>query len=262
MSRVTYDQKGYDGCSMSLRARAAYDGGEMPRSKWSKAAMIAAIREACENESRVYDPAIEKHTAADLFRTFFWCSSVHHTGRFARETEFYEVDRYAVNDSFMFEFRPDETTVQKAHFVRTERVLKVAEGRTELAAVRDVCGPTTTAVYADERTMKCRALDALLDVERTVSENGGAGVIVTYGDCTCPCSRGMFDVGKNSPSRRLSGSVDVAALIRGWATPSTSRGRGAGSPSTAGFTGGASPTCATATSRRTGRRLKSPSIPI
>lgn len=225
MSRVTYGQKGYDGCSMSLRAREAYDGGEMPRSKWTKTAMIAAIREACEDESRAYDPAIEKRTAADLFKTFFWCSSVHHTGKFARETEFYEVDRYAINDEFAFEFHPDETRVQASYFVRTDRVLKVAEGRTELAAVRDVCGPTTTAVYADERTATCRALDALMNAERVASETGAAGVIVTYGECACPCSRGVFDVGKMKYAASLWNPHVWTALPGMSFLPGTSWGR-------------------------------------
>lgn len=37
MSRVAYGQKGYIGASMSANARAAYEAGEMPRSKWTKA---------------------------------------------------------------------------------------------------------------------------------------------------------------------------------------------------------------------------------
>lgn len=44
MSRVAYGQKGYIGASMSANAQAAYEAGEMPRSKWTKAAIIAALR--------------------------------------------------------------------------------------------------------------------------------------------------------------------------------------------------------------------------
>ena len=42
MSRVAYGQKGYSGASMSANARAAYEAGEMPRSKWTKTARRAA----------------------------------------------------------------------------------------------------------------------------------------------------------------------------------------------------------------------------
>lgn len=48
MSRVAYGQKGYIGASMSANARAAYEAGEMPRSKWTKAAILGALRGYCD----------------------------------------------------------------------------------------------------------------------------------------------------------------------------------------------------------------------
>ena len=37
---------GYIGYSMSRRAAEAYEDGEMPKSKWTKKAMVAAIKDA------------------------------------------------------------------------------------------------------------------------------------------------------------------------------------------------------------------------
>ena len=50
-----YGNKGYDGYSMSIRAREAYEDGEMPKSKWTKKAMLEAIREYCEDYDIPYN---------------------------------------------------------------------------------------------------------------------------------------------------------------------------------------------------------------
>lgn len=60
MSRVAYGQKGYIGASMSANARAAYEAGEMPRSKWTKAAILGALRGYCDEMDLLYDPAAER----------------------------------------------------------------------------------------------------------------------------------------------------------------------------------------------------------
>lgn len=44
MSKVRYNQSGYFGSSMSLRAVEAYEAGEKPKSKWTKKVMLAAIK--------------------------------------------------------------------------------------------------------------------------------------------------------------------------------------------------------------------------
>lgn len=88
MSRVAYGQKGYSGASMSANARAAYEAGEMPRSKWTKAAILGALRGYCDEMDLLYDPAVESETKAALFDRFIAYSSWHHTGAYARETEF------------------------------------------------------------------------------------------------------------------------------------------------------------------------------
>lgn len=92
MSRVAYGQKGYIGASMSANARAAYEAGEMPRSKWTKAAILGALRGYCDEMDLLYDPAVESETKAALFDRFIAYSSWHHTGAYARETEFFALD--------------------------------------------------------------------------------------------------------------------------------------------------------------------------
>lgn len=44
MGAVSYGQAGYVGTSMSVRARAAYESGEMPMSKWTRGAIISALK--------------------------------------------------------------------------------------------------------------------------------------------------------------------------------------------------------------------------
>lgn len=78
MSRVAYGQKGYSGASMSVNARAAYEAGEMLRSKWTKAAILGALRGYCDEMDLLYDPAVESETKAALFDRFIASSSWHH----------------------------------------------------------------------------------------------------------------------------------------------------------------------------------------
>lgn len=100
MSRVAYGQKGYSGASMSVNARAAYEAGEMPRSKWTKTAILGALRGYCDEMDLLYDPAVESETKAALFDRFIASSSWHHTGAYARETEFFALDEAAVVGAF------------------------------------------------------------------------------------------------------------------------------------------------------------------
>lgn len=83
---------GYKGKSMSNNAVAAYESGEMPRSKWTKKAMIAAINDYLESNSLYLNTDIFKLNKEDLFYNFFTCSSWHHTGEFYNCTDFYSID--------------------------------------------------------------------------------------------------------------------------------------------------------------------------
>ena len=71
--RVTYGQSGYDGSSMSLRAREAHNNGRYPA---SKAARIYGFKNAA------------------LLRQHINPSEWHHTSKYANETAFYDVTAF------------------------------------------------------------------------------------------------------------------------------------------------------------------------
>lgn len=92
---------GYIGHSMSRRAAEAYEDGEMPKSKWTKKAMVAAIQSYCDEFDMLFDPDVLKGMHKDeVFERFFHESSWHHTSKFFNETDFYKLDEDAVCGSF------------------------------------------------------------------------------------------------------------------------------------------------------------------
>lgn len=63
---------GYIGHSMSRRAAEAYEDGEMPKSKWTKKAMVAAIQSYCDEFDMSFDPDVLKGMRKDeVFERFF-----------------------------------------------------------------------------------------------------------------------------------------------------------------------------------------------
>lgn len=107
MGAVSYGQGGYVGASMSVRAKTAYESGEMPMSKWTRGAIISAIRDYCADFDLAYNPEIETMSRAKLADTYLEYKSWHHTGRFARETEFFGLNEDAVCADFP-EMTPDQ----------------------------------------------------------------------------------------------------------------------------------------------------------
>lgn len=87
---------GYYGWSMSQNAVSAYEQGEMPKSKWTKAAMVKTIKDYCENEERVLLVDITTMKKEELFNSFYCYSSWHHTSKFCNSTDFYSLDEEAV----------------------------------------------------------------------------------------------------------------------------------------------------------------------
>lgn len=90
---------------MSKRAADAYDNGEMPKSKWTKAAMLAALAEALEELEdegiTITDEqvkAIEKLSKSDMFKYLFDYTGWHHTSKYFNMTEFYGVDADRLED--------------------------------------------------------------------------------------------------------------------------------------------------------------------
>ena len=95
---------GYSGWSMSNRAVAAYENGEMPKSKWTKKAMIAALKDSLywsddsDEPWAVWDASIEKMKKDEIFELFFEYKSWHHCSKFCNEVDFYGVDEDALMD--------------------------------------------------------------------------------------------------------------------------------------------------------------------
>ena len=85
---------------MSARAKAAYESGEMPMSKWTRGAIISAIKDYCADFDLAYNPDIESMSRAELAEAYLEYKSWHHTGRFARETEFFGLNEDAVCADF------------------------------------------------------------------------------------------------------------------------------------------------------------------
>ena len=82
---------------MSLRALEAYEDGEMPKSKWTKKAMLGAIYELIEDEYEINPDEfcywIDKTMKKDeIFARFFMYSSWHHTSKYFNPTDFYSID--------------------------------------------------------------------------------------------------------------------------------------------------------------------------
>lgn len=150
MSRVAYGQKGYIGASMSANARAAYEAGEMPRSKWTKAAILGALRGYCDEMDLLYDPAVESETKAALFDRFIAYSSWHHTGAYARETEFFALDEAAVVGAFR-ELGPEEAAERDR--IRAQAAARVQEAERHrreaecLFEYRFSCSPYSAMAY-------------------------------------------------------------------------------------------------------------------
>lgn len=78
MGAVSYGQGGYVGTSMSVRAQEAYESGEMPMSKWTRGAIISAIKDYCTDFDLAYNPEIETMNRAKLAEAYLEYKSWHH----------------------------------------------------------------------------------------------------------------------------------------------------------------------------------------
>ena len=78
---------------MSVRVIEAYDNGEMPKSKWTKRAMLEGIANVLDDYEMNPDliHVFQKMTKDQLWNKVMRWSSWHHTGKFANYTDFYEV---------------------------------------------------------------------------------------------------------------------------------------------------------------------------
>ncbi len=95
-----YGDGGYDGKSMSNRARAAYDLGEKPMSKWTKDEIIEAILDYLDETEAATAISVDEIKALPawlLRQEFLTYRSWHHTGALYNVTDFYGLDFKALD---------------------------------------------------------------------------------------------------------------------------------------------------------------------
>lgn len=86
---------GYNGYSMSNNAVAAYERGEKPLSRWTKADIIEAIEDAVREEELTLNCSMEnlKKTPVRILKSIcLYRSSWHHTSNHYNKTDFYALD--------------------------------------------------------------------------------------------------------------------------------------------------------------------------
>ena len=130
---------GYVGWSMSRRAAAACEDGEMPKSKWTK--------------------------KDELFHTFLYNSSWHHTSKFFNETDFYAIDEDALaarspemSDRPLAEREAARAAERQA--IEEERMAREAEENERRNLRREYeeehgFAPTSVAAFAHEHPECC-----------------------------------------------------------------------------------------------------------
>ena len=150
MTQVVYGQKGYLGSSMSVRAAEAYEQGEMPISRWTKTAIIQAVKDYCFDFDLAYDPDIEKKTKAELAKEFLEYKSWHHSSRTAREVEFFGLNEDAVCRSF--EQMSEEQIIERDRQMAAEQAAQ--EARLQFMNAREKefeqkfgCNPSSVLAY-------------------------------------------------------------------------------------------------------------------
>lgn len=132
MSKVSYNQSGYVGQSMSKRAVWAYEDGEMPKSKWTKRAMIAAITDFCEEEDLDAGSLnLSKRLKNDIFEDLLEWKAWHHTGKYAQETDFYGVNEDAIRKAASP--LPPEVRAEREAERKRQRIIEEAEYWVEAA---------------------------------------------------------------------------------------------------------------------------------
>lgn len=86
---------GYKGFSMSNNAVAAYESGEKPLSKWTKADILEALENVIQEEELTLNFDVGKLKKAPikaLKSLCLSCTSWHHTSNHFNRTDFYSID--------------------------------------------------------------------------------------------------------------------------------------------------------------------------
>lgn len=125
--------QGYKGNSMSVNASLAYSAGEMPKSKWTK----AAILEHLENEERPDLVEKARQLPHYVLITFLKNTSVHHTGALFNQTRFwsFQTDWFANADQSDFDRIIADHKAQNAKTAEERaEANRIAEARRQMKA--------------------------------------------------------------------------------------------------------------------------------
>lgn len=124
----------YIGKSMSVRARQAYNRGEMPLSKWTKSLVLDYVDVWLKNHDVEWTRRdLNRISKTTLFELLLTCTSWHHTGEYYRRTDFYDFD-----DSFL-----DSLTLEKIQkYVEQDKLeakIRKAQKKEEPKSYRALC---------------------------------------------------------------------------------------------------------------------------
>lgn len=163
MGAVSYGQSGYVGASMSAHARQAYESGEMPMSKWTRGAIISAIKDYCADFDLAYNPEIESKSRTQLIGDYLEYKSWHHTGRFVRETEFFGLNEDAVCADFP-EMTPEQIAKRDEKAAASQAAASERDGfmkaRENAFAKRFGCNASSVLAYEAFHPERCTRFTA------------------------------------------------------------------------------------------------------
>lgn len=117
---------GYDGYSMSNNARAAYEEGKAPLSKWTKSAILQRMQE--NGTPAEFIQLAAKYPAEVVKRVLLFSAEWHHTSAKYNETKFYQVDEPDNMEFFSQQLEAEavnvefEKTAKKQHAPAPKRV--------------------------------------------------------------------------------------------------------------------------------------------
>lgn len=129
-------EAGYDGYSMSNNARAAYDAGRMPLSKWTKESILSGLKEEYGDSlsSELYD-YIKKLPLDFLRKYFLRRTEWHHTSSMYNATDFYGVD-----DNYLDDAEDTEVSIKQIETDYTKWKAIHDKSREEKKALKDSKG--------------------------------------------------------------------------------------------------------------------------
>ena len=123
---------GYCGYSMSNNAVAAYENGEMPKSKWTKDLMLSAVAEQIADldadEAKEFNAdlieRVKKCTISELRGLLLDDAGWHHTSEYFNKTSFYCVNIWNISDAALsaIESKRTEKAAEKSAQQQPEKI--------------------------------------------------------------------------------------------------------------------------------------------